>query len=221
MSFENYYAAKAAVLAHRDERDWKKFHNALDLALNLSLEAHELMAHFLWLQGEEIAQRLTSHRDKIGAELADVLYSVILLAEIIEHDPASQVAFGYCGDVDLALDFPAMAAKLVADYDHCGLLTPASAKSFALELGKLAVKPLDLLSSFEYPDEASIEAQAKLHSYRLGRNLNEVLIRALILSGLAGLDLLAALETKMAENARKYPVDQSRGKNNKYTDYQS
>lgn len=39
------------VLAFRDERDWKQFHNSKDLALSLVLEATEVLEIFQWKQG--------------------------------------------------------------------------------------------------------------------------------------------------------------------------
>ena len=37
-----------AVLAFRDARDWKQFHNPKDLAISITLEAAELLEHFQW-----------------------------------------------------------------------------------------------------------------------------------------------------------------------------
>lgn len=36
----------AEILAFRDERDWKQFHNPKDLAISISLEASELLECF-------------------------------------------------------------------------------------------------------------------------------------------------------------------------------
>ena len=43
-----------AVLAFRDERDWKQFHNAKDLAISITLEAAELLEHFQWRSLAEV-----------------------------------------------------------------------------------------------------------------------------------------------------------------------
>lgn len=59
----------------RDERDWKKFHNAKDLALALSIESSELLEAFLWKSPEE------ADIEKVKEELADVLSYALLLAE--------------------------------------------------------------------------------------------------------------------------------------------
>jgi NTP pyrophosphatase (non-canonical NTP hydrolase) len=68
------------IIAFRDARDWKQFHNPKDMALSLVLEAAEVMEHFQWKNEDEIKKYVTSHRDNIGEELADVLYWVLLLS---------------------------------------------------------------------------------------------------------------------------------------------
>ena len=57
----------------RDERDWLQFHNHKDMALSLVLEAAELLEHFQWKSGEEVAQYAKTHKDQISDELADNL----------------------------------------------------------------------------------------------------------------------------------------------------
>ena len=42
------------IIAFRDARDWKQFHNPKDVALSLVLEAAEVMEHFQWKSKEEI-----------------------------------------------------------------------------------------------------------------------------------------------------------------------
>jgi len=41
-----------------DAREWRKFHNAKDLAVAIAAEAGELMQHFVWQQEEQIEKRL-------------------------------------------------------------------------------------------------------------------------------------------------------------------
>jgi dCTP diphosphatase len=42
------------IIAFRDARDWKQFHNPKDVAISLVLEAGELTKHFQWKSKEEI-----------------------------------------------------------------------------------------------------------------------------------------------------------------------
>lgn len=74
------------IVAFRDARDWKQFHNPKDLAIGLNLEATEVLEHFLWKSNEETAEYLKSHKDKIGEELADTLYYVLLMAHDLGID---------------------------------------------------------------------------------------------------------------------------------------
>lgn len=62
----------------RDERDWRQFHNAKDLALSVSLEASELLENFQWKSSEEaIADDLENIKD----EIADVMIYSLMLAD--------------------------------------------------------------------------------------------------------------------------------------------
>jgi NTP pyrophosphatase (non-canonical NTP hydrolase) len=68
------------ILAFRDARDWKQFHNPKDVALSMVLEAGEVMEHFQWKNDKEISDYIKVAKDDIGDELADVLYWVLLLS---------------------------------------------------------------------------------------------------------------------------------------------
>jgi dCTP diphosphatase len=72
----------AQIQAFMDARDWRKFHNAKDLAVAISAEAGELMQHFVWQQDDQIERRLENHREEIASEIADV---AILLFEFADH----------------------------------------------------------------------------------------------------------------------------------------
>jgi len=72
-----------AVLAFRDERDWKQFHNPKDLAISITLEAAELLEHFQWKRPDEVEAFLAREEDRgrLGEEMADVLILLISLAD--------------------------------------------------------------------------------------------------------------------------------------------
>ena len=70
----------AQIVAFRDERDWKQFHNPKDQALSLVLEAAELLELTQWRNGEALDHHLDEQRDAFGDELADVLGWVLLIA---------------------------------------------------------------------------------------------------------------------------------------------
>ena len=77
------------IVAFRDARDWKQFHNPKDVALSLVLEAAELMEHFQWKKPEETARHVVRAREEIGDELADVLYWVLLMSHDLKIDMAA------------------------------------------------------------------------------------------------------------------------------------
>ena len=71
------------ILNFRDERNWKQFHNAKDLAISLNLEASELLENFQWLSNEEA---ISKNKDEMAEELADVLMYCILFADELNFD---------------------------------------------------------------------------------------------------------------------------------------
>lgn len=80
------------IIEFRDARDWAQFHNPKDLALSLVLEATEFMEHFQWKKDEDISSYLATNKDELAAELADVLYWVLLISHDLEIDPIEALA---------------------------------------------------------------------------------------------------------------------------------
>lgn len=64
----------------RDERNWRRYHNAKDLAISLSIEASELLEAFQWKTSEEAWEE---NEENIKEEIADVLiYALTLCSEL-------------------------------------------------------------------------------------------------------------------------------------------
>ncbi|MFH0753546.1 MAG: nucleotide pyrophosphohydrolase [Candidatus Omnitrophota bacterium] len=76
----------AKMIAFRDERDWKQFHNHKDVALSLVLEAAEVLEHFQWKLASEVVQYGKDHKAEIADELADVAWYLFELAHDLEID---------------------------------------------------------------------------------------------------------------------------------------
>ena len=74
------------IIAFRDARNWKQFHNAKDVSLSLVLEAGEVMEHFQWKNKVEIEKYIETNKADIGEELADVLYWVLLMSHDLKID---------------------------------------------------------------------------------------------------------------------------------------
>lgn len=75
------------VIAFRDARDWKQFHNQKDMALSLVLEAAEVLEHFQWRATKaDIEKYVKAHKKEIGEELADVLYWILVMSHDLGID---------------------------------------------------------------------------------------------------------------------------------------
>jgi NTP pyrophosphatase (non-canonical NTP hydrolase) len=72
------------VVAFRDERDWKQFHNPKDCAISLSLEAAEVLEHFQWKNEVEASLYVQEKKDAIAEELADVFNVVLLMCHDLD-----------------------------------------------------------------------------------------------------------------------------------------
>ncbi len=72
----------AKALKFREERDWKQYHSAKNIALSISLEAAELLEIFQWKTDDE-AKKLVNdpvQHENIADELSDILLYAILMA---------------------------------------------------------------------------------------------------------------------------------------------
>lgn len=74
------------VVAFRDERNWKQFHDPKDMALSLVLEAAELLEHFQWKDAEEFKVHYSKNSAGVNDELMDVFYWVLLIAHDLNVD---------------------------------------------------------------------------------------------------------------------------------------
>lgn len=71
------------LLAFRDARDWKQFHNLKDLILSLNLEASELLELTQWKSGDDFEALVSTPalQAKLKEETADVLLYLLLVCE--------------------------------------------------------------------------------------------------------------------------------------------
>lgn len=93
------------------ERDWFQFHDPKNVAEALSIEASELLEHFLWKSKEEIAAQLARderYREAIADELADVFGYVLQMAQALELDLTSALKRKYEKN---AMKYPVEKAK--------------------------------------------------------------------------------------------------------------
>ena len=74
------------IIKYRDARNWKQFHNPKDSSIALSLEASEVLQHFLWQNKVEMEEYVKKHKNEIADELSDVLYWTLLLSHDLNID---------------------------------------------------------------------------------------------------------------------------------------
>lgn len=78
---------RQAVIAFRDARDWKQFHNAKDLIIALNVEAAELLELCLFRTNEEMGSR-----ERFAEEMADVLSYLLTLSDCLNVDLSKALA---------------------------------------------------------------------------------------------------------------------------------
>jgi NTP pyrophosphatase (non-canonical NTP hydrolase) len=89
-----------------------------------------------------------------------------------------------------------------------------SPKNIAMALTVEASELMELFQWMTEEESRNLSDPEKLKN--VGREISDVLIYTVRLAALLGIDIPKVLETKMVENAKKYPVEKSRGHSKKY-----
>lgn len=87
---------KDLVIKFREDRNWAKHHVPKNLAISISIEAAELLELFQW------DTYSLGNKDKIAAELSDILIYCFNMADIL--------------DIDITTEFKAKIAKASKKY---------------------------------------------------------------------------------------------------------
>jgi NTP pyrophosphatase (non-canonical NTP hydrolase) len=84
----------------------------------------------------------------------------------------------------------------------------------------LAAEAGELMEHFLWTEHVASRTRAHEPNRRreIEDEIADVVIYALEFANVAGIDLAAAIATKLAANAEKYPVEKSRGRSEKYTE---
>ena len=84
----------------------------------------------------------------------------------------------------------------------------------------LAAEAGELMEHFLWttPEQSAAVAKDPAKRRKIEDELADVVIYALEFANITGMDVAAAIERKMADNAKKYPVEKSRGRSDKYTE---
>ncbi len=83
----------------------------------------------------------------------------------------------------------------------------------------LQLEASEVLEHFQWKNEEEIKEHVKNKKDEMGEELADTLYWVLLLSNKLNIDIKKAFKKKMVKNEKKYPVDKSKGKHNKYTDY--
>lgn len=68
------------------ERDWEQFHSPKNTAINLSVEASELLEIFIWVKEQESLQHTQLHRQAVEDEVGDVLIALLAFCAATDID---------------------------------------------------------------------------------------------------------------------------------------
>jgi NTP pyrophosphatase (non-canonical NTP hydrolase) len=84
----------------------------------------------------------------------------------------------------------------------------------------LAAEAGELMEHFLWatPEASRTVVHDAARRRRIEEELADVVIYALEFANIAGIDVAAAIEAKMAANALKYPVEKAKGRSDKYTE---
>jgi NTP pyrophosphatase (non-canonical NTP hydrolase) len=84
----------------------------------------------------------------------------------------------------------------------------------------LAAEAGELMEHFLWatPEASRTIAQDAAKRRKIEEELADVVIYALEFANMTGIDVAAAIETKMAANGAKYPIEKAKGRSDKYTE---
>jgi len=82
----------------------------------------------------------------------------------------------------------------------------------------LSVEAAELLEIFQWMTEAESRSLDPAARAAAGEEIADVLLYLVRLADRLGIDPVEAAHRKMADNARRYPVDKARGTSRKYTE---
>lgn len=83
----------------------------------------------------------------------------------------------------------------------------------------ISIEAGELLELFQWSSDESVDADVEARRTDLEREIADILIYCLLLAHDTGVDPAAAIASKLAENAAKYPTEKARGSRAKYTEF--
>lgn len=83
----------------------------------------------------------------------------------------------------------------------------------------ITIEASELLEHFQWKTKKEVNEHIKNNRSRIEEEIADVGLYLFELCDNLKIDLLSAMEKKMDENERKYPVEKSKGSNKKYTEF--
>jgi NTP pyrophosphatase (non-canonical NTP hydrolase) len=83
---------QAAILEVVEERDWQQFHSLKNVAMNIAVEAAELLRIFQWRSDSQSDELAAEERKAIALELGDVLIGCLEICARLNLDPHEVIA---------------------------------------------------------------------------------------------------------------------------------
>jgi NTP pyrophosphatase (non-canonical NTP hydrolase) len=82
----------------------------------------------------------------------------------------------------------------------------------------IAVEAGELLEIFQWSSDATMEGDVQKRRRDVQRELADIAIYTLLMAHDLDIDLEIAIQTKLTENAMKYPLEKAKGRREKYTE---
>ena len=82
----------------------------------------------------------------------------------------------------------------------------------------ISIESAELLEHFLWKNNTEVEKRVAEKKEHISDEIADIGIYLFELADILGIDVIAAMERKLAKNAAKYPVEKARGSNKKYTE---
>jgi len=80
-----------------------------------------------------------------------------------------------------------------------------------------AIEAAELMQEFLWKSEEEVAAEITSNKQRFADEIADTVVYLMLLANDLGIDMYAAIDSKMKKNAERYPVEKCRGKATKYT----
>ena len=83
---------KREILAFRDKRDWRQYHDPKSLSQAIGIEAAELQEIFLWMTTDQSYRLNDADKSRVREEFSDIFIFMMYLCDTFDIDLLQAVA---------------------------------------------------------------------------------------------------------------------------------